>query len=293
MRRVLVTGAFGQVGRALLERLSSSYEVLASDRSLSAHRSPEQAAIPLDITDPAAVGEVLEAFQPEVTVNLAALTDVDGCERNPRAATLTNVGGVQNLVEAFQGKLIHLSSDYVFNGSSGPYSEEDPTDPINHYGRTKLESEAVVQAGMEHYIILRSNVIFSYSRSTQASFLNWVVDSLQQGRQIRVVDDQWNNPTWTVALAEVIENLIDREEVGLYHYGGAEVLNRYDFARRIATTFDLDERLILPVATADLNQAAPRPLRAGLKTERIQGELGVRPYLLEDCLRSIRKEARR
>ena len=136
-------------------------------------------------------------------------------------------------------------------------------------------------------------MVYGYTKRTKASFVKWVVDSLSDGKPIRVVDDQWNNPTWTESIATVIKVLIEKEALGLYHYGDKEYMNRYEFAHLIAKVFDLDASLISPISTADLKQPAPRPLKSGLKTEKIESALGIVPNSVETCLQEIRKQLSR
>ena len=234
--------------------------------------------------------KVLKRFQPDVVLNLAAMTSVDRCEVNPEVAEKINSGGVQNFLEVFGGMFIQISSDYVFNGKAGPYDEEDIPDPINVYGRTKLDSDKFVMQYQNSWCIVRTNVVFDYSQHSEASFMKWVIDSLQNDKQIRVVHDQWNNPTWTYALADILGVIVEKESVGLYHYGGAEQINRLEFAKTIAKVFHLDDSLITPITTESLNQIAPRPLKCGLKTHLIKSKLQVTTLPLEVSLKDIKSK---
>ena len=227
---------------------------------------------------------------PDIILNLGAMTDVDKCENDPSMAREINVEGVKNLCHGFGGHFIQISTDYVFDGIAGPYDELDETNPISVYGRTKLDADEWLRTNHTRATILRTNVLYSYTKLTQASFVKWVVDSLSQGKKINVVDDQWNNPTWTESLAPLIKKLIKVKAFDLFHYGDADLINRYDFALIIAKVFDLDTTLVSPISTDDLNQTAPRPLRSGLKTEKIESALGIVPNSVETCLEKIRKQ---
>ena len=220
-------------------------------------------------------------------VHLAAMTDVDGCEQHPELAFDVNVHGTEHLLNNFSGRFIYISTDYVFDGSDGPYTEKDEVNPISVYGRTKLYGEDLVQKSDANWVILRSNVVFSFQERTKASFMDWVVDSLKNRHSITVVDDQWNNPTWTVDLARIISRIMDHEFQGLYHYGGRDLLNRFAFADMIAETFKLDRTLIEPIDTASLNQLAKRPLKSGLNPEKIEIDLGVEALPLQKALDEI------
>ena len=288
-KKVLITGAFGQLGNAVLKRFQD-VEILATDLFIPSISSGSFSMEILDVTKPEDVLKVLNRFQPDVVLNLAAMTNVDKCEVNPEVAEKINSGGVQNFLEVFGGMFIQISSDYVFNGKAGPYDEEDIPDPINVYGRTKLDSDKFVMQHQNSWCIVRTNVVFDYSKHSDASFVKWVIDSLQNNKQIRVVHDQWNNPTWTYALADTLGVIVEKESVGLYHYGGAEQISRLEFAKTIAKVFHLDDSLITPITTESLNQIAPRPLKCGLKTHLIKSKLQVTTLPLEVSLKDIKSK---
>jgi len=288
-KKVLITGAFGQLGNAVLKRFQD-VEILATDIFIPPLSSGSFSKEILDVTKSEDVVKVLKRFQPDVVLNLAAMTNVDGCEANPEVAEKINSGGVRNFLEVFGGMFIQISSDYVFNGKAGPYDEEDIPDPINVYGRTKLDSDKFVMQYQNSWCIVRTNVVFDYSKYSDASFVKWVINSLQNNKQIRVVHDQWNNPTWTYALADILGVIVEKESVGLYHYGGAEQINRLEFAKTIAKVFHLDDSLITPITTASLNQIAPRPLKCGLKTHLIKSKLQVTTLPLEVSLKDIKSK---
>ena len=220
----------------------------------------------------------------DIIIHLAAMTDVDGCEKNPETAFEINVGATENLLKNFNGKFIYVSTDYVFDGEEGPYYEDDKVNPVSVYGRTKLYSENLVQESDLEWIILRSNIIFSYNDRTKASFVNWVVDSLKKKQMITVVNDQWNNPTWTNDLANVMSMMIEKNICGIYHYGGGDFLNRYEFAKMIASAFSLNRELIKPITTLELNWLAQRPLKSGLYTNKIELDLGIEPLPIQKAL---------
>ena len=284
MSRILITGAFGQLGTSLRNILSDQ-SILAAGKMIP--MKEKNGCALLDITELNQVRETITLFQPDVIVHLAAMTDVDGCERDPEMAFDVNVRGTENLLDNFNGRFIYISTDYVFDGSDGPYAEKDEVNPISVYGRTKFYGEDLVQQSNANWIILRSNVVFSFNERTKASFMDWVVDSLKNRQSITVVDDQWNNPTWTVDLARIISRIIDHEIQGLYHYGGRDLLNRFAFAEMIAETFKLDRTLIEPIDTASLNQLAKRPLKSGLCTEKIEIDLSVEALPLRKALNEI------
>jgi dTDP-4-dehydrorhamnose reductase len=232
----------------------------------------------------------LSDIDPDVILNLAALTDVDGCELDPQKAKDINVSGVKNLCRGFSGHFIQISTDYVFDGESGPYSEEDQPNPQSVYGKTKLSADNWLIDNYSKSTIIRTNVLYSYTKRTKASFLKWIVDSLNDNQNIKVVNDQWNNPTWTESLSSVIYKIIDNQAFDLYHYGDRDILNRFDFSILISKVFNLDSSLIMPISSDELNQIAPRPRKSGLITKKIESELGIIPKSVETCLNEIRKQ---
>ncbi|MFQ6676413.1 MAG: dTDP-4-dehydrorhamnose reductase [Fidelibacterota bacterium] len=291
-KRVLITGAFGLLGEAVVQELQPHFRLLATGIRIPENHPHYCAVQKLDVRDRKEVHRAVRAFKPDVIVNLAAHTDVDRCETERELAWNTTVRGTQNLLHAVRGhgvKFIQISSDYVFDGEAGPYDETAVPHPINYYGKTKLGAENMVRGSVEPWVIFRTNILYGASTRSRANFVQWVVQSLQESRSIRVVDDQWGNPTWTGGMAEAIRMAIILNATGIFNYGGAEFLSRFDFARAIARVFDLDGSLILPVSTRQLGQAAPRPLRSGLATAKIEEVLGLRTYTVDYCLRKVRE----
>lgn len=283
MTTILITGASGQLGMSLKRIFNSKYEII----STTGNNNPTGSSMHLDVTNPMLFKEVIETTNPDLVINLAALTNVDLCEKNPELAYSINIGGMDNLVNAFKGPIIHVSTDYVFDGEDGPYKEEDTTNPLNVYGLSKLESEKLLLDHSENSLVIRSNVLYDYSSKSEASFLNWVVDSLTQEKEINVVEDQWNNPTWTGSLAVVIDRAIDTQLTGLVHWGDGDLVSRFDFANKIADVFNLKKSLIKPILTSELNQTAKRPLKSGLKSDYAQNILNLEPPTIKECLETI------
>jgi len=283
MTTILITGASGQLGMSLKRIFNSKYEII----STTGNNNPTGSSMHLDVTNPMLFKEVMETTNPDLVINLAALTNVFLCEKNPELAYSINIGGMDNLVNAFKGPIIHVSTDYVFDGEDGPYKEEDTTNPLNVYGLSKLESEKLLLDHSENSLVIRSNVLYDYSSKSEASFLNWVVDSLTQEKEINIVEDQWNNPTWTGSLAVVIDRAIDTQLTGLVHWGDGDLVSRFDFANKIADVFNLKKSLIKPILTSELNQTAKRPLKSGLKSDYAQNILNLEPPTIKECLETI------
>ena len=281
--RILITGAFGQLGSAVSRHLSEDFDIIRTGRSIPHGKN----GIILDVLNQIYFKEVIQATEPDLVINLAAMTQVDGCELNPNLAKEINITGVQHLCDSFDGKIIHLSTDYVFDGENGPYSEDDPVCPLSVYGETKLASERILLNHYPNHLVIRGNVIYDDSETTKASFLNWVVNSLKEKQEIQVVNDQVNNPTWTKSMADIIALCIEKDLSGIVHWGDADHLNRYDFAIKIAEKYVLDSKLIKAITTEELNQAAPRPLKSGLKSDKLVQALNVVPPSIDECLNAI------
>lgn len=277
------------MGKAVLEEFYGRHDIIGVDLLDETPHIPIK-YIPLDITGQSSIKRIVENEEPDTILHLAALTNVDHCELNPELAYQVNVKAVETLSAcAADCHFIHISSDYVFDGKNGPYSESDRVNPINVYGQNKLESERIVENHYGKWTILRTNVVFDYTKNTTASFVKWVVDSLTENKPVCVVNDQWNNPTWTVSMARALRLVVEQDAGGLFNYSGRDWLHRLDFALMIADIFHLDKDLISPITTSELNQAAKRPLKSGLITTLIEEKLGATCDPLDECLSEIKR----
>ncbi len=282
--KILITGALGQLGETLSLTLSNYNEVI---RTVKNNLINEECLI-LDITNKVLLKEVINIVRPDLIINLAALTNVDYCEQRPNLAKQINLRGVENICEVFTGKIIQISTDYVFDGKNGPYLEEDKVCPISIYGKTKLDAEKTILNHNSNNLIIRTNVLYSENLNSDASFLGWVVNSLKNKKKINVVKDQFNNPTWTQSLTNVICLCIKNHISGLVNWGDKDYLNRYDFALKIAKVFNLDSTFIKPILTKDLNQVAKRPLKSGLISKKLENILNVSSPTIDECLEIIK-----
>ncbi len=285
MSRQLVIGASGQVGEHLIRALSAS--------GLDAVGTYYSHAIPglreLDVRDTGNVHALIEMIRPEVIYVPASLTNVDYCELHPEEAYAANVVGVRNVVAATNevgARLVFFSSDYVFDGKSGSYREDDLPAPICEYGRQKVLAEQHVSLQARDYLIVRTAVVYGWERQGK-NFVYRLTDALRCGRTIQAPIDQVGSPTYAPNLARAVVELALSDASGVYHVAGPEQVNRYDFARVAAEVFGLDSRLIQPVATSELGQAAARPLNAGLAVEKAAERLTVELSGYRDGLRAM------
>ncbi|KPL01315.1 MAG: hypothetical protein AMJ91_00070 [candidate division Zixibacteria bacterium SM23_73_3] len=285
---ILITGANGLLGQKLCGHFSSSYKVIATDLHPENFVSfPNLSYENFDLTDGRALEFHVRFYNPEVILNAAAYTDVDGCEINRDQAWAVNVGGVRNLVGVCREhkiKLVHLSTDYIFDGEKGPYSEDDLPHPVSFYGKTKLESENVIKQSEIDFLIVRTNVLYGFGKKVKKNFLLWLIEKLSAGVKLEIVNDQLNNPTLADNLSECILEMVQKDMSGMFHIGGAEYLSRYDFALKVADKFEFDKANISATKTEFLNQKAKRPSRGGLKTEKAQKALQTKLLNIEEGL---------
>lgn len=296
MTRVLICGSNGLLGQrlALLLCTQTQYEVLNTshhrsfvfDRQLFDYTQ-------LDIRSKGDTKSLISSFQPDVIVNAAGATNVDWCEAHREDAWSVNVVGVENLIEAAKkvgAKLIHVSTDYVFDGKGGPYNEEARPAPISYYGKTKLAGENAVRiSGIQHAIV-RTIVLFGHGINVRDNFALWVVRSLRAGQRIQCATDMVGNPTYVADLSYAIARIFELGRSGLYHVCGSERISRYDFAQKIASVYGLDGSLIGPVTTSELRRSAHRPLSSGFITLKAETELGYRPLSLDQALAMMKRE---
>ena len=277
MTTVLITGSNGLLGQKLVCDFHPHFKVIACDLQPESYLSfPNLSYETLDITDRRQLAFQISFYHPDVIINAAAYTDVDGCEIHRDKAWAVNVGGVKNLVsicEKQKIKLIHLSTDYIFDGEQGPYSEDDPPEPVSFYGETKLESEKIIKESGIDFLIIRTNVLYGLGKNVKLNFLLWLLDKLSQNEKIKIVTDQFNNPTLADNLSFCILEMVKKNISGIYHIGGSEYLSRYDFAIKVANKFNFDKNNILPAKTEVLKQKARRPFKGGLKIDKAQSIL--------------------
>lgn len=299
--RVLITGANGLLGQALVRRMSASpeYDVLATARDDSPRfENASCGYTPVDVTNPSAVKAVFQNFTPNVVVNCAALSDVSACEENRNEAWAVNARAVKRLAKHCSdtgARLVQVSTDFVFNGKRGPYDEKARPDPVNYYGRTKLAAEnAVREAGRSNWAIVRTVLLYGTGRDLRRSnIVLRAMDTLSKGERMHIVDDQYRTPTFVDDLAAGIERLVHFEKKGIYHLSGRELVSVYELACTAARVFGLDDSLIEPVPSDYFDDAVKRPLRTGFIILKAETELGYDPHALEDGLCELKHDIAR
>lgn len=293
-KRILVTGANGMLGQRVVEFYSPLNDIELHATSVEDKFVFENLDyIQSDISDRTQIKKVVKDFCPDFIINAAAFTNVDLSETERELAWKINVKGVEYLAESarvLDSHLIHISTDYIFDGKNGPYSENDIPNPLGYYARTKLASENALKLSGIKYTILRTNVLYGTAKFSRPDFVKWVVDSLRANKPIRIVDDQINNPTFIDDLVQGINKSVELRKEGIYNIGGNEFLSRYDFTIMIADFFNLNKSLISKIKTEELNQPARRPLKSGLITIKAQTELGYKPHTITQSLELMKQE---
>lgn len=270
--RILLTGGSGQVGRA--------FQALAARHQLAA---PDHAG--LAIEDATACASVVGQVRPDWIVHCAAMTDVDACERDPAKAHAVNAVGPETLAKAAArhgSRMVLVSTDYVFDGSKGHYTESDATRPLSHYGRSKLEGERLVLAALPDAVVARTSVVFGPHKN---NFVVWVRRALRDSSAVKVAHDQWVTPTASADVARQVLALVEAGERGVWHTAGAERLSRVEMAQRIAAHDGLDPSPIQPISMSELTWVAPRPRDSSLDTSKV-GRL-VRPLAFDAALDTL------
>ena len=289
--KLLITGASGLFGSKLAR--------LAVDRNFEVYSCDVQELpvcgnfVKFDVSNKGMVDSAFGRVKPDVVVHAATLTDVDKCETNKELAWKVNVEGTKNVVDAANAAgsfIIYVSTDYVFNGEKGRYTENDIPDPIQYYGLTKLKAEEIVKTQAE-YFIARPSVIYGATPAAgKINFALWVIETLRKEERIRIVTDQWNTPTLNSNLAEMTLEIVDRRLTGTFHLCGATRVSRIEFAKSIADTFGLNKGLIDPAVSSQFTWAAKRPMDSSLDTTKAQQVFKHKPLELDAALKQLRLE---
>jgi dTDP-4-dehydrorhamnose reductase len=288
--KILVTGSNGLLGQKLTELLESdaSIELIAT--------ATRHAAIPvnrgkfflLDITNAGSVNQIMDDVKPDVIINTAAMTQVDQCETQREVCWQTNVTAVENLVVAAKrnnSHLVHVSTDFIFDGTKELLDENAVPNPVNFYGDSKLAGEKVILGSDISWSILRTVLVFGVTRDmSRSNIVLWVKKSLEQGKTIQVVNDQWRTPTLAEDLAMGCYLAAKKKAKGIYNISGKDYLSAYDIAIRTAEFFRLDKSLIKETDSTQFTQPARRPLRTGFEIDKARKELGYEPRSFEEGL---------
>lgn len=282
--KILITGSNGLLGQKLAKLLQKDETIylIATARGKSALPIDKGEYHTLDITNEKEVDQVVSATKPDVIINTAAMTNVDQCEIEKELCWKVNVTAVEHLVKATKKNnihLIHLSTDFIFDGSHGPLDENEKPAPVNYYGESKLAAEQLIMTSDLNWSILRTVLVFGITNDmSRSNIVLWVKNSLEQKKTIQVVNDQWRTPTLAEDLAMGCYLAAKKKAKGIYHVSGKDFMSPYDIAIHTANYFNLDKSLIKATDATQFKQTARRPLTTGFIIDKARKELGYEPH---------------
>lgn len=283
--KYFITGGSGLLG----ERLAAVSK--DNDELILVHNSnPSDNTVKCDITNEKEVNNCIEKENPDVIIHCAAMTHVDNCEDEIEKAYSINGDGTGYLAKAAEkndAKIIYVSTDFVFDGTRGYYKEEEKVNPQGIYAKSKYEGEVQLQKYSTNWAIARVSVLYGW-HSSRPNFTSWVVNELRHKRKINIVTDQINSPTLADNAAEAIFEIARQNKNGIFHTAGNDAINRFDFTRKIADAFDLNDELINPTDSTQFVQKAPRPRDSSLNVDKVERELGMK---METCSESLKRMA--
>jgi len=289
--RILVTGASGLLGQKVAEFAQvNGHEVYAIYRE---HTITMGTPIKLDLTDNERLLRVISKLKPDAIIHTAAYSDVEGCETNRNLAWKINAEATKHLATAAvsaHSHLTYVSTDYVFDGMKGLYTEQDVPNPISHYGYTKLKGEEFIKEHASKWCIARPSVIYGWGPKHKLNFATWLINSLGQRREVRILTDQHISPTLNTNLAKMLIEIAEREITGILHTAGATRVNRYEFALKLADFFCLEKSLVKPAKTDEMQWKAKRPKDSSLNVSKATALLNQKPLKLDRALVAMKKE---
>lgn len=288
--RVVVTGGSGSLGWVLSKALASTCRVTAT---FASHRVVPDGvtATRVDLCDQWSMRELLDHDRPDIIIHLAAITDPDRCEQNPQLAFRINFEATSEigaLAKKIGARLVFASSDLVFDGSEGNYTEEDIPRPLSIYGMSKLRAEEAVLEQGRDFLVFRSSLMYGFGSPVSKTFLSRVLDTLKRGEKMQLFTDQMRNPILIDDLAKAVIIAIQEDISGICHIGGPEVVDRYQFGRKVTEIFGYDESLLVPIKMRDFPYAAKRPLDSTLDTTKFTRATGFVPAGLVEGLTGLK-----
>ena len=291
MKKILVTGSNGLLGQKIIEILTGIETVNIIATSLNVDKIVDVKGYDfelLDLTNHVETAYIIGTHNPGIIINTAAMTQVDKCEEQKAECWKINVEAIKNLVKCsndVKAHLIHLSSDFVFDGTGGPYTENDIPNPLSYYGLSKWEGEKIIEDQSGKWAIVRTILVYGVNRKmTRLNIVLWVKNSLEAGKPIRVVNDQFRAPTLVDDLANACIEIGIREKTGVFHISGPEIMSVVDIAYKVADYYKLDKSLITPVSSAELNEIARRPRSTGFVLDKAINGINYLPHTLEEGL---------
>jgi len=297
--KILITGANGLLGYKLVQLLSrqNGIETIATGRRVISDLPENVSFHELDITDHEQTKNLIRELKPDVIINSAAMTQVDQCETERDLCWKANVTGVENLIDACSKNtthLVHVSTDFIFDGTQGPLDETAIPNPVNFYGESKLAAEKALQQSMISWTILRTVLVYGVTPDmSRSNIVLWVKKNLEEGKNINVVNDQWRTPTLAEDLATGCLLASVKKATGIYNISGEAVMTPYDIAIQTADFFNLDKSFIHPTDSSTFKQPAVRPLKTGFIITKAKRELGYQPHTFKEGLAVMASQLKR
>ena len=282
--KILVTGSNGLLGQKIVYQLAKRKNVELIATAKGPNRLKEKIGyqfIDLDITSKDQVYNIINNLKPNAVINCAAMTNVDACENNQEYCWNVNVKAVEYIAtasESIKAHLVQLSTDFIFDGNAGPYSEEDTPNPLHFYAKSKLESERIVQKIMTKWSIARTIIIYGITDNmSRSNLVLWAKKEMENGNSINVINDQFRSPTFAEDLAKGCISIVDHSAFGIYHLSGPKTYSILELVNIVADFYKLDKSLINPIDSASLNQPAKRPLVTGFIIDKAIKDFGYNP----------------
>jgi len=293
-KKLLIVGASGLLGSKIFFQASSTYDVSGSYNPQVDGKSAWRLE-PLDIGSKDEVEKLFEKVKPEVVILCAAMTNVDGCEKQPLMANRVNATGpelVARSCKKMNARLVHVSTDYVFDGAKmRKYTEDDMPRPISVYGSTKLAGEKTVLSTLPDAVVARPAVLYGWNPlEDKDNFVTWVIKKIRKGERATLFEDQWISPTFADDLARTLLELAGMNVKGVWHVSGPDCLDRPTCGRMIAKAFDLDETLVGPVLSSSVSLPAKRPKYSCLDVSKVEKLLRRKMMSFEEGLKTMRKQ---
>lgn len=292
MKKILVTGSNGLLGQKLTDAIirDRKFELIATSKGENRHSIKEgYQYASMDIANPESIKKVVSEYRPDVIINTAAMTNVDVCEKEKEECWLLNVTAVSYLIDICKSsdiQLIHLSTDFIFDGADGPYAEDAKASPLSYYGESKWAAEKLLQESDIHFTILRTIIVYGIVNDmSRSNIILWAKGALEKGSPINVVDDQWRMPTLAEDLADICLLASEKGAQGVYNASGKDMMSILELVERVADYYGLDKSLINPISSESLNQAAKRPVKTGFILDKSIKELGYNPHSFEEGIR--------
>jgi dTDP-4-dehydrorhamnose reductase len=307
MRKILITGSNGLLGQKLVYKLKDKTNILCIATARGANRLVNTTGYEyaeLDITNYDNVNSVFSKFMPDVIINTAAMTNVDACETDKENCWLMNTTSVQHQVTVLQElskqhpnykpHFIHLSTDFIFDGTHGPLDENETPNPLSYYAESKLAAEKIVQASTLHWAMARTVLVYGIvDNMSRNNIVLWVKQNLEQGKVINVVDDQFRTPTLAEDLADGCILIAEKKAQGIYNISGKDFLSILELAHLVADYYKLDKSLIKPSKSADIKQPAKRPPITGFIIDKAKKELGYNPHSFTEGIQFLEEQMKR